>query len=365
MATSWIDDINLTQLPYLNKEGVITFRRMMPLFEYLYDEAKSIPDQGLSYKEPLLYRSAGSSTGLYSGDEVLNIVRHNVVKNINVDTHRVMLQSGSITGKELAKVKGMAANLVGIQFTKKYPELMTKDYMQARHKYALMGSVPSGSSVKLADLQGFMTLNGEISVTERITGVSNGLIDFVAPASQTDTVQSLAKSTTYNYVNQYAHSSGFTGDSYSQLNALVMLCKARDVESFGIPTRLFMDTGSFGKAKEYIRNRATIYKEAGGKGVSDETSISGASMFFPFFEGCELAYTEDIDVTAFSTNAQYGLTYIINPNTLKRIECEKGKWGPMVQSDARQEVWFSTFVEQEQHFINNLQANGALTGTNL
>lgn len=37
----------------------------------------------------------------------------------------------------------------------------------------------------------------------------------------------------------------------------------------------------------------------------------------------------------------------------------------MVQSDARQEVWFSTFVEQEQHFINNLQANGALTGTNL
>jgi hypothetical protein len=62
--------------------------------------------------------------------------------------------------------------------------------------------VSNGLVFQTAELRGLLTLNGQ-NGSGIGTGVTNGLLDFQATTAQTDTVQDVAKSSTYYHFNQY------------------------------------------------------------------------------------------------------------------------------------------------------------------
>ena len=108
-----------------------------------------------------------------------------------------------------------AANtkLTAIKFLQDYPALTTEKIRQNLEEFHLTGQVFSPDPVlDSTALDGFMCLNGQFVSSAGVTGTSNGVLDFIDPASQTDVVQDLAKSKAYGYYNQYKQISSWSAD---------------------------------------------------------------------------------------------------------------------------------------------------------
>ena len=85
----------------------------------------------------------------------------------------------------------------------------------ALNKYLLTGA-SRGLAFNTSELQGFLTLNGQFA-SGIGTGVLNGMLDFVTPASQSDVVQGVKKSNSYFHFNQFNDISSFVADGMTQL----------------------------------------------------------------------------------------------------------------------------------------------------
>lgn len=364
---SWITDVENNYLPQINKVGIDVYARDLPLFTTLYDATKVIPMKGLTYKEALRYQGTGTGVHLVNGDEAMTFRRRNTTKMINVDATRIMFNCGPISGKETDLDSSVDQALKGVDVFASI-EQMTQLFQQAKHKYMFMGLVPTEGSFKLADFLGMVTLNGDISTaTSGVTGVTAGLLDFVAPASQSDTVLSLAKGLAYFWYNQFSDSTGYGGNSFKIVGDVARLCASliKAMPGMDKKMRAYMDAASYSAALEYKKTPGMIVVQTSGDKVTDNAPLQSMTEHeFDLAPGVRAVYVADIDVSAYSTPAaQSGVTLLIPPVAFKRMDRRKGAWGKMEKVNTMQDVYTSTRIENFQHFIDNLQICGVVTGT--
>jgi len=229
-------------------------------------------------------------------------------KNINNIMTELKIQPGSMSGfchipiTELERNSGKEG---AVKIIETYPEAMLRAVAEDFNHWLLNGGW-AGSTPKSVgtsnEFYGWNTLNGDFSSGTSL-GTTNGLLDFAAPATQTDSVQNAAKSAAKNYVNQYGAMTSWAAEGMTVIQETYGRCAG-----YGRPDLLIMDPGTFGR---YMDNRRDIVRLAAITNSEGKTDY----LSTPFGLGtvhCAL----DLDVANFTGTGADGVTYIIDRNQI-------------------------------------------------
>lgn len=200
-----------TTLADLGDELVLTQAQSLPLMNKLIKNKQVNKEAvgGTYIERTFAGGSPAKGTLISSGDEVATIQRIAQMKKFQVKSTRHFIPI-FIPQIEVDRNTGKQGV---IKLIKSYPEMTAAEYWLDWEYWLLSAAYrPSGVSViNTPGFDGACTLNGNYS------GAANGLLDFLAPASQTDTVQGVAKSNTYNLYNQYGIVTSFASDGMLQI----------------------------------------------------------------------------------------------------------------------------------------------------
>lgn len=245
------------------------------------------------------------------------------IRRIRVATHRMVI-TFAIPKGEIAVNSG-ASQIIDIQKSKVGPSL--KQFRNELNSHFVMGTHSYTDSVGTPEAyQGLITLNGDFA-SGIIDGTTNGLFDAAAFGSQTDEVESLVKSSTYRWANQYGACSSFAGDFLSTFASLQRECRKYST-STGAPAGpkvMICDSGTYQNLSLFAFNRAVPYSQA--EAMKDGGLLTANSM--PFL-GVEWFDEPAITLSGFSTAAlTRGCVYGIKPEHYDlqfATEPTVGKW---------------------------------------
>jgi len=327
---------------------VNSFVRSNELFDALMSKAR-MPMEGGSYIERTFSGGAPArGVGIYVGDELLNMTRRQQIKKYQVEPHRLVV-AVNIPKKELMFNSG---KLAIVRLIEEYPKT-TMDAAQADiNAYILTGS-SRGLVFQTAELRGLLTLNGQIS-SGIGTGVTNGLLDFSTPATQTDTVQNVAKSSSYFHFNNYGAITAFATDGMATLRKTYRKC-AHYAGGIGKgPDLCIMDDDTYTNFEESRLNLVRV------KVVEDKTEKSN---MLGLDLGVARVYSSiDLDRSLFTTPADVGVTYILNTDFIEFPLHEAPQIGEFKERVGDQDVVTSIFSMQGNLISTKLPAQGVVAG---
>ena len=185
------EQINST-LADLDKRVEHAFTRVNALWEAIYkkgrvDKAKT---GGTYIEKSIMGGSPARGVGIFSGFEVASVVRSQQLRKYQVAYGCFFMPIG-IPGKEVRQNDGVQGV---IKLVDEYPMAALSAFQRDMNKFMLTGTTDTLASTSASEFYGFTTLNGQYTSGVE-TGTANGLLDFVATGSQSDTVQSVAKAT--------------------------------------------------------------------------------------------------------------------------------------------------------------------------
>ena len=334
---------------------VNSFIRSNELFEALNSKAR-MPMEGGSYIERTFSGGAPArGVGVYVGDELLNMTRRQQVKKFQVEPHRLVVAI-NIPKKELLFNSG---KLAVIRLIEEYPQMVMEGVKADLNKYFLTGT-SRGLVFQTAELKGLLTLNGQ--VTDGIgSGVSDGLLDFDEPATQTDTVQGVAKAESYFHFNQYAEISSFAGNGMKQLRKVYRQCAHYAGGPGKGPDLMIMDDDTYSLYENDIRAnnlRVTMYDDRHDKKGSNLLGLEmGVAKILPSL---------DLDVSAFNNTTgvspDEGATYFLNTDFMEFPMHEAPKIGEFQERVGDQDVVTAIFSMQGNLICTKLAAQGCVAG---
>lgn len=321
----------------------------VPLFDHLQQKAKLTQEGGTYVERVFAGTSPARGVGLVSGDELLNMTRTTVTKQIKVEKYKVVCAI-NIPKKALETNTG---NLAVIRLIKSYPELVMNGFTQDMEKYLLTGN-SADLVFSTAHLSGFNTLNGQFA-SGRVTGTENGLLDFDDPSSQTDSVQSVSKSTAYGYYNQYVSISSWSADNgMKKLRSLYRACAHYAGKANSGPDFIVMDDDTFANFEESrsanIRIRMLTDKIEDNNLLSNTLSLANVRSSL------------SLDRSLFSGNAANGVGYFLNTDWWQFVVTVPPKLTPFVDRVADQDVVTSIFSFHGQLVCTKLIAQGCFDG---
>lgn len=236
---------DLLRTTFANLKGPLqnSFTRSTELWKALDKKAKMPAEGGTLIERSFTGASPAVGVGLFVGDEPLDLTRRQQIQRYQVEPHRLGVAI-SIPKKELLYNTGKLAVMKLIQ---DYPKTTTLGAISDLNAYLLSG-VSRGLVFQTGELAGFLTLNGQFAAG-RGTGVANGLLDFAAPAVQTDTVQNVAKAEAASFFNQYQDIGVWTTNGLFQLRRVYRAC-CHYSDDGGGPDLVIMDDETFGNFEQ-------------------------------------------------------------------------------------------------------------------
>lgn len=299
----------------------------------------------------------GSIAKLITGSEAYGYGRRNITKQgrVYIPTH---IYAYAVEGEALRHAHGETgiANLLEL-----YPEKANLDFRQK-----CVGQVMTGNGAA-DNIDGLATLNGDTTYNPDGTAL-NGLFDFAAKASQTDTVESLAKEGAAGGVtgwyNQYGEITSFATNGKRIMRDVYNACRVRSA-GYGPATLGFTDSTSFNNYYESLDDQVRYATKTKGEEGSD---IDEGLMFhkLELFEDPSM----DDNTTLFGHGAN-GTMYFLNPKTFGILtlggdsEFEtKGFFearGPF-KLEGR-DAWGWELVCAWQLYCRMLKANGVIKGS--
>lgn len=268
---------------------------------------------GTYYWRDFVGGSPAKGKRIINGDEVASLTRKNVIKQFQVSSVRHFIPI-FIPNIDLRRNEGKQGV---IKLIKKYPEATIVEFWNDWEFFLLTGGYrPSTTSVvDSPDFDGACTLNGAYA------GAANGLFDFAAFGSQTDTVQGVAKDSAIGFANQYGAITSFAADGMSTIGAAYDRAAANstsgpdlgfadavsyqnmvlysadnvridqtDKEVFGANSRYYLP---YKKAKVYMSlNLDPTNAAFGGSAGLSTSDITGGVLYFLSSDTWEVPYQE-------------------------------------------------------------------------
>ena len=329
---------------------VNSFVRSNELFEALDKKARMPMEGGSLIERSFTGGAPARGVGIYVGDELLNMTRRQQIKRFQVEPHRIVV-AVNIPKKELMFNSGKLAIM---RLIEEYPKTVMDGVKADLNKYFLTG-VSRGIVFQTSELRGFLTLNGQIS-TGIGTGVTNGLLDFAAPASQTDVVQGVAKSSSYFHFNQFGDMAG-TAFDITDLRKTYREC-AHYAGGMGKgPDLVYMDQDVYtqfeeNQANNFRINVNTMQDGIDGNNNTIELSLGLAKVFSSI----------DLDNADFTGAANNGVTYILNSDYLEMPVHEAPQMSEFKERVGDQDVVTAVFSMQSNLISTKLPAHGCVAG---
>ena len=329
---------------------VNAFVRSNELFDALQSKARMPMEGGTQIERSFSGGAPARGVGVYVGDELLNMTRRQQIKRFQVEPHRIVAAI-NIPKRELNQNSG---KLAIIRLIEEYHQTVMEAAKADLNAYFLTGE-SRGLVFNTSELKGFLTLNGQVS--DGIgTGVTNGLLDFLAPSSQTDTVQNVAKSSSISHFNQFAD----MGTSFidATLRKVYRQCSHYAGGIGKGPDLVIMDDDtytSFENAK-LSRVRVSIVEDKTEKSNTLELSLGVAKTFSSI----------DLDRTssAFTGVASKGITYMLNTDYLEFPTLEAPTISEFKERVGDQDVVTAIFSMQGNMISTKLPAQGVVSGGN-
>lgn len=329
---------------------VNSFVRSNELFEALDKKARMPMEGGSLIERSFTGGAPARGVGIYVGDELLNMTRRQQIKKFQVEPHRIVV-AVNIPKKELMFNSGKLAIM---RLIEEYPKTVMDGVKADLNKYFLTGA-SRGIVFQTSELRGFLTLNGEVT-TGIGTGVQHGLLDFVAPSSQTQTVQSVAKSSSYYHFNQFGTMGGAPFD-LSVLRKTYREC-AHYAGGMGKgPDLVYMDQDVYTQFEENQANNFRVNVNTYQDGVDQKTNTIELSL------GLAKVYSSiDLDRGDFGSPGSDGVTYILNTDFLEMPVHEAPQMSEFKERVGDQDVVTAVFSMQANLIATKLPAHGVVAG---
>jgi hypothetical protein len=288
-----------------------TFEQKTPMYAWLEKRGRVSTDKGIYIQRTIMGGSPAQGTGIYGGGETLNMNRTEQTKSISVDTHRVVIPI-NIPKLVLQKNDG---KLGAIKLLKEYPAAVQKLLPADFDRFWFCG-VSNGYVLQTSEMQGWNTFNGQKVFSTGKLGVTTGIFDLVNdPSAQTATVQNLAKSASYNYVNQRAAVTSFALDGKKTYRKLFRNCAQWIPSPNGVPDVCFVDFDSFALIEDEQDShvRLTVQGDTSEKDKLLETELSGV----------QIVAAKNIVLTDFTGTAASGVGYVFSMDGVEFVWFQK------------------------------------------
>ena len=332
---------------------VNSFVRSNELFDALNTKAR-MPMEGGSYIERSFSGGAPArGVGVYVGDELLNMTRRQQVKKFQVEPHRLVV-AVNIPKKELQMNSG---KLAVVRLIEEYPQTVMEGVKADINAYFLTGA-SRGIVFQTAELRGLVTLNGDMS-TGIGTGVTNGLLDFAAPASQTATVQNVAKSSSYFHFNQYGAISAWATNGLQKMRSVYRQCAHYAGGPGKGPDLVIMDDDTYANFEAYKRDAVRIQVL---EDKTEKSNMLGLDLgVAKVYSSLDLDRTSSA-FTAGSPGPDDGVAYILNSDFLEMPMHEAPNISEFKERVGDQDVVTAIFSMQANLICTKLPAQGTVVG---
>jgi hypothetical protein len=313
------------------------------------DKKARMPMEGGTYIERSFSGGAPArGVGVYVGDELLNMTRRQQIRKFQVEPHRVVVAI-NIPKRELNQNSG---KLAIIRLIEEYPQTTMDGAKGDINKFLLTG-VSRGLVFQTAELKGFLSLNGD--VTDGVgTGVTNGLLDFTAPASQSDTVQGVAKSNSIFHFNQYDDISSWSAEGLTTLRKQYRQCAHYAGGTAKGPDLVIMDDDTYTNFEDSRRDnvRVTLIDDK-----IDKSNTLGLNLGL-----AEVHSSIDLDRSDFSNDAADGVTYMLNTDYIEMPTLEAPTISEFKERVGDQDVVTALFSMQCNLICTKTPAQGCVSG---
>jgi len=327
-----------------------SFIRSNELLDALMTKARMPSEGGSLIERSFAGGAPARGVGVFVGDELLNMTRRQQTKRFQVEPHRIVAAI-NIPKKELLFNSG---KLAVIRLIEDYPQTTLEGAKSDLNAYLLTGA-SRGLVFQTADLAGFLSMNGQFSAGSG-TGVTNGLLDFQITTAQTDTVQNVAKSTSYSHFNQYGAITSWATDGLPTLRKTYRQC-AHYAGGMGKgPDLVVMDDDTYTNFED---SRLSLVRVALVEDKTEKTNMLGLEL------GVAKVYSS-IDLNRLSPSftgvAQNGVTYILNTDFIEMPLMEAPSITPFSERVGDQDVVTAIFSMQGNIICTKTPAQGCVSG---
>jgi hypothetical protein len=325
-----------------------SFIRSNELLDALMTKARMPSEGGSLIERSFAGGAPARGVGVFVGDELLNMTRRQQTKRFQVEPHRIVAAI-NIPKKELLFNSG---KLAVIRLIEEYPQTTLEGAKSDLNAYLLTGA-SRGLVFQTADLAGFLSMNGQFSAGSG-TGVTNGLLDFQITTAQADTVQNVAKSTSYSHFNQYGAITSWATDGLPTLRKTYRQC-AHYAGGMGKgPDLVVMDDDTYTNFED---SRLSLVRVALVEDKTEKTNMLGLEL------GVAKVYSSiDLNRAAFTGTAANGVTYILNTDFIEMPLMEAPSITPFSERVGDQDVVTAIFSMQGNIICTKTPAQGCVSG---
>lgn len=349
MATT-LDLLNTT---LADLQGPIehAFEAKSPFHDLLKKRGQVSSERGQLIERVIMGGSPSQGVGIFNGTEIIPGGRTEQTHKIQLQTHRLVARI-DIPKKELEENVGKTGVL---KLIKTYPEAMVKLIPQDWDRFFLTG-VSHGKVFSTDALSGFNTLNGQKVFSKGVVGVTNGLLDFVAEASQTDTVQNLPKSIAYNYVNKFGEISSYGVDGWSTyIKTAREVGQANPSSPDAKPDVAFIDFDSYALIAEDNRDHVRV--------TTSRTDLDkGGSITELMLGGIRFVAAKNLILSDFTGSAAEGVCYMLSLDGLEWVWFKQPTLEPFTDRIPNQDVVTAKMEMQGQILMTGMRMQGVVVG---
>lgn len=286
--------------------------------------------------------SAGiTAQAIYSGTESIAMTSTNGLVQTKVTPH-MFAANVVLSERELLSVQERTASGGGDVFIGSASNLIKLKTDAAVHglvedlvNWFLVGAnvatdhpFKAGTTATYADI---LTLNGAYSGGS-LTGNTNGLLDFVAPASQTDRVKDLVKSVSNHHYNQFKAATNWDTDGMSAIRQIRARCATHNralVSPGSFPDVGIADPITFANILDSSKANVRVAD------ANDNGEVTNEGLITTDLGGLKVHYSSMLGSTALdAATSASGLIYLLNTNYLHWITTLKEDAIPGAESSS-------------------------------
>jgi hypothetical protein len=307
-------------------------------------------EKGTYIERPIMGGSPSRATGVFVGDETLDTTRRKKINKYQVEPHRVVMAI-AIPKRDMIMNSGKTG---AIKMIKEYPKAAQEAFNIDLERYLLTGTVgTTGLAVDADQLYGWSTFNGQFAAGVN-TGTTNGLLDMVAVASQSDTVQNVAKSQSIYHYNQYADITSFASNGDEKLRAAYRAAAHFAKDPNGGPDFIVADDATFGRytlsKKDIVRLQIVGGKTDDGNLLVDNLGLG------------RMVASQHIVLTDFTGDAADGVCYGINTDFWEWVWYQKPTMSDFEDRIANQDSVIAKLEMMGGHVLTKFPAHFVVTG---
>lgn len=351
MAIS-VDVLNTT-LSDISSEMVLALEKKVPILDRLRSKGavNKGPTGGTYFEAVSMGTAPTTAVGVYTGAEVASGARALNTKKFSVESHR-FFAAVQIPKQDLERNDG---KLGVVRLIDSYPKATISGIYRDINSW-LLAANDSITGLKVFDapgLAGFATLNGQYVSTAGRVGVTNGLLDFAAPGSQTDTVQNVAKSRSYEIYNQYDDISSWATEGIETITNVYQTCA--EYSSNEGPDLGVCDAATFANLLTYSADTVRI--------ASTDAAIFGKKSVNQMMLFNATIYRDSaLSLSLFTGDAADGVLYLLNTDDIEMNYFELPKVGPFKEYTPLQDVVAAQVSGSMNLVMRRFNSQGVVSG---